>query len=71
MQFGRAMAAVFAQYRERSLQEYASLQQRIYAASFGNLDLSILDDDFAVGQGGWLDARLLSVLAKLKYRCSF
>ncbi len=68
MKFARAMAAVFAQQRERSLQEYASLQQRISEARFGDLDWSILDEDFPVGEGGWLDARLLSVLANLKHR---
>lgn len=68
MQFGRAMAAVFAQHLERSLQEYASLQQQISEARFGNLDWSILDEDFPVGEGGWLDAQLLSVLANLKHR---
>lgn len=68
MQFGRAMAAVFAQHRERSLQEHASLQQRISEARFGDLDWSILDEDFRVGEGGWLDARLLSVLVNLKHR---
>ena len=68
MQFGRAMAAVFEQHRERSLQEHASLQQRISEAFFENLDWSILDEDFSVGQGGWLDAQLLSVLANLKHR---